>query len=614
MSTMRMKLRFVSASQFLQQFRLDVRHKPSKEHIIPNALSQLASTNVGCSDPSHSELDVLFTYNTTLIEIHPTLVSRILAGYNADPWRVRLRLQIQRNSNLGTDATALPFVLGFVSPKDADSYMEPRPEGGDLLATNALCIQHGPAIDGLPTPDRSKLLYYINKLIDVYQLFIPPSVAPDILAIVNGEGYLGFSRCYKIIACSWFIRGLTKLLQSFIQHCSQCLALQTKRHPPSGLLQPIESPPVTFFTLTLDFVLALPLTKEKFNALMSVTCKFSKRVTLIPGADTWSAEDWPHAFLKRLDLIDWGLSGELITDRDPKFLSSFWKALFIKLGVKLLYSTAYHLQTDGTSERTNQTVKIVLRFFVYAIDNPSRWSEVLPRIQFLLNNTSSSTTGKTPNEVAYRFSPMKLLDLCLATTLPDAYVARTAAADAILFALANQKEHYNRSHQPLFMKAGDRAMLKLHKGYSIPSSVGVTKKLTQQYVGPFRIIEKIGCLAYKLEVPGDWRIYPVFSIAQLEPALAPSKNLFHRPRPQQPPFVFVEGDTDSHKSFELDRFLNKRIVKNGKGLAIEYLVRCTGYGPEWHRCYNVKNLNNTVNLVRAYEEGLTQRGHWGFFL
>lgn len=189
---------------------------------------------------------------------------------------------------------------------------------------------------------------------------------------------------------------------------------------------------------------------------MLVTCKFFKRVTLTEGADTWSAERLAHAFLNKLDLMDWGLSGELITGNwDPKFLSRFWTALFKKLGVNLLYSTAYHPQTDGSSKRTNQTVMIALRFFIHAMNDPFHWPEVLPHIQSLLNNTSSSTTGKTPNEVAYNFSPRRPLDLCLTLTLSNTYVARAKASDAISFALANQKEYYNRSHQPLFMRVGD---------------------------------------------------------------------------------------------------------------------------------------------------------------
>lgn len=113
------------------------------------------------------------------------------------------------------------------------------------------------------------------------------------------------------------------MLREFIRHCSEYLTLQTKGHPPYGSLQLIESPPIPFYTLTLDFILTLPLASRGFNALMSVICKFSKRIILIKEINNWSGEQWAHAFLKRLDLVDWGLPGELITDRDSKFLSKF---------------------------------------------------------------------------------------------------------------------------------------------------------------------------------------------------------------------------------------------------------------------------------------------------
>lgn len=202
-------------------------------------------------------------------------------------------------------------------------------------------------------------------------------------------------------------------------------------------------------------------------------------------------------------MINWGLPGELITDQDHKFLSKFWTALFEKLGVKLLYSTAYHPQTDESSKRTNQTIEIALRFFIHALEDPSFWPEVLPQIQSILNNTSSSTTGKTRNEVAYGFSSRRPLDLLSPPGLPAAFQARADVVNAISFILTNQKAHYNRKHQPLFLQVGDWAMLKLHKGYSIPFSLGVIKKLTQQYVGPFRVLKRVGRLVYKLDVPHD---------------------------------------------------------------------------------------------------------------
>ena len=247
------------------------------------------------------------------------------------------------------------------------------------------------------------------------------------------------------------------------------------------------------------------------------------------------------------------------------------------------------------------------------MEDLSRWPKVLPRIQSLLNNTSSSTTGKTPNEITYSFSPRRPLDLISALDMPNTCVTRTDAADAISFALLNQKEHYDRKHQPLFMKVGDWAMLRLHKDYSISSSAKVTKKLTQQYVGPFQIKERVGRLAYRLEIPNDWWIHPVFSVAQLEPAPEPSIDPFRRPYPHDLPAVFVDDDTNSLKSFEIDRLLNKRTIKRGKGLTVEYLVRWTGYGPGWDRWYNVKDLDNAAELVREYEEGLAQRGRWFLF-
>lgn len=176
------------------------------------------------------------------------------------------------------------FLIGSIPPTDFDSYLSPQPDGKEEL-----CPDYIPALknsEGLPRPNKAKLFYHVNRLTNVHPLYIPPSVAPHILAITHGEGHLGFSRCYEIITRSWFICGLTKPFRSFICHCSQCLALQTRQHLLYDLFPPIESPHIPFCTLTLDFVLTLALSKERYNAIMSVTWKFSKQVMLVEGADT----------------------------------------------------------------------------------------------------------------------------------------------------------------------------------------------------------------------------------------------------------------------------------------------------------------------------------------
>lgn len=122
------------------------------------------------------------------------------------------------------------------------------------------------------------------------------------------------------------------------------------------------------------------MSADSFNLLILVTCKFLKKITLVEGKNIWFIKDLAYALFQHLDMIDWGLFLELITDRDPKFLSKFWKALFTKLGVKRLYSIAYHPQTDRSSKRINQTVEIALRFFIYVLENLAKWPKVLPQI------------------------------------------------------------------------------------------------------------------------------------------------------------------------------------------------------------------------------------------
>ncbi len=272
-----------------------------------------------------------------------------------------------------------------------------------------------------------------------------------------------------------------------------------------------------------------------------------------------------------------------MTDRDPKFLSRFWTARFKKLGVELFYSTAYHPQSDGSSERTNQTVEITLRFLLHTIAKPQNWPSLLPKIQALLNNATSTTTGQTPNELAYGFTPRRPLDLLSKLAAPANLEARFAANDAIAFAAMAYKEHYDRSHQPLFLKVNKYAFLKLPKGYSIPSTLGITKKLTRQYAGPFRVLEQVGRLAYRLDILSDWRIYPVFSVAQLEPASDPATDFFQKKYPDHPPPVFVNGDIDLMQSYEVERLRNRRVVKKRQGTSVQYLVHWKGYGHEYDR-------------------------------
>jgi len=110
----------------------------------------------------------------------------------------------------------------------------------------------------------------------------------------------------------------------------------------------------------------------------------------------------------------------------------------------------------------------------------------------------------------------------------------------------------------------------------------------------------VGRLAYKLELPSHWRIHPVFTIAQLEPCPSPDSDHFKRSRPDYPKSVFVDGDTERVKSFEVDRLVGKREAVRGT----EYLLRWKGYGPEWDEWRNLPELENATDLVNDYESAI----------
>lgn len=267
------------------------------------------------------------------------------------------------------------------------------------------------------------------------------------------------------------------------------------RHKPYGDLQPIINPPSPFYTVTIDFILALPESTEGFNCTLSVTDKFSKRITFVPGMDTWKAMDWVKGFVQQLDVASWGLPKVILSDRDSKFLSNLWREVLKTLNVELLYSTAYHPQTDGASERTNQIAEIALRFYLAGMANNNEWLTMLPRLQAALNNSTSATTGKYPNEVVYGFRLREPVDLTTPSSqtcrITDEIltitrnVARTDVKDAITYAAIVMKQQYNGQHQRKSFKVGDMVNLRLHRGYTLPAIKN--KKLQQQFVRPLKI-------------------------------------------------------------------------------------------------------------------------------
>ena len=566
-NTDKLNLRLVRASQYLSQFSLDVRHKPGKGHVVPDALSRLSGTTVERAPPSdqyeEGTLESLYAYNTTLIELDEGFKRRVMDGYIQDKQWANVLSMLQRTDD-EDDGQSSAKILRFTL-NDGLIYHE----------SGRLCIPN--------TKDLEREIFEMAH---------------------DNHHHSGFHRACRRITETIYMRHLSRRLRLYIASCLACQKNQTVRHRPYGQLIPIHTPMDPFHTIAMDFVLALPLIQDR-DTLLTVTDKFTKRLLLLPGKNTYSAKDWALVLLDGLRRCDWGLPRAIISDRDAKFMSELWTSLFKALNVKMLTSTAYHPQTDGQSERTNQSVEIALRY--WCTENPNKsWLDAIPAIQSSFNNSANQSTGKSANELSYGFRVREALDL--GKDLPRSInsnldlqraVIRQDALDAVDFANAMAKLRYDSKHQPLRLNVGDSTYLQLHRGYHlVGKDPNTNTKLSERRIGPFKILEKVGHAAYRLELPPRWRIHPVISVSQLEPVLA--NDEWDRPKPTEPPPIAVDGDTEEWRSYEIERLVDDRIRRFGNKHRRQYLVRWVGYGKEHDDWYDEDLLSDASGLIEDY--------------
>lgn len=527
-STDKLNNRLTRASQYLSQFRnLRVVYKPGREHVVPDALSRLPAPGTSDTNVLDDLLDVMPT--TTEAHIDDNFKAQLVTAYDEDKHMSRIK---------------------SIAVKDPES-------------TN-FEVEDG--------------LLWMNDE-DGRRLCVPKALEGDIFDAAHDQQFhVGFHRVYQRVRSQYYIRKLASRLRKYLRHCHECATLDTKRHSPYGSLHPVKSPPQPFHTVTIDFIVGLP-EADGFDAILTVTCKSSKQVLLVPGCADYTADAWAHRLLDALLACNWGLFSVLISDRDPKFTSLLWRTMFERLGAKLLMSTAYHPQTDGQSERTNQTVEIGLRYYMAKYpDGALEWCYVLPHLQFVLNNSVNASTGSSPNEMLLGFKPREAQDLVDPTsTFPieqQRDVLRKEAADSLAYAQVVMKDRYDSTHTLWKPCVGDLAYLRL-QNYTIP---GVrNKKLSPARVGPFRIKSVTGTgLACELDLPKSWRIHPTISISELEPH-PPEEDPFHRPR-RLPQRLRVEAEEDAIPHTLLD--VRTRKVGRNRREVTEYLARWKNSGPE----------------------------------
>ncbi|GJS36233.1 putative reverse transcriptase domain-containing protein [Tanacetum coccineum] len=212
--------------------------------------------------------------------------------------------------------------------------------------------------------------------------------------------------------------------------------------------------------------------------------------------ETDSMEKLTRQYLKEV-VSRHGVSVSIISDRDNNFASHFWRSLNKALGTQLDMSTAYHPQTDGQSERTIQTLEDMLRACV--MDFGKGWDRHLPLVESPICWAEVGDAQLTGPEIVHE------------TTEKIIQIKKRIQA-----ARDRQKSYADRRRKPLEFEVGDKVMLKVSPWKGV-IRFGKRGKLNPRYIGPFRIIAKVGTLAYRLELPEQLsRVHSTFHVSNLK--------------------------------------------------------------------------------------------------
>nr|KYP53289.1 Transposon Ty3-I Gag-Pol polyprotein [Cajanus cajan] len=201
-------------------------------------------------------------------------------------------------------------------------------------------------------------------------------------------GHFGIEKNFLLLKEKFFWPYMKRDVQRFFSRCIACLQAKSTTKP-HGLYTPLSISNAAWVDISMDFILGLPRTQRGKDSIFVVVDHFSKMAHFIPCHKVDDASNITKLFFQDVVRLH-GLSKTIVSDRDVKLLSHFWKTLWSRLETKLLLSTACHPQTDGKTEVVNRYLGTMLRAILKG--NKKSWDDYLPHVEFVYNRVVHKTT------------------------------------------------------------------------------------------------------------------------------------------------------------------------------------------------------------------------------
>ncbi|GJT61250.1 retrotransposon protein, putative, ty3-gypsy subclass [Tanacetum coccineum] len=306
----------------------------------------------------------------------------------------------------------------------------------------------------------------------------------------------GSDKMYQDLKKLYWWPNMKAEIATYVSKCLTCAKVKIEYQKPSGLLVQPEIPQWKWENITMDFVTKLPRTAAGQDTIWVIVDRLTKSAHFLPMREDDTLEKLTRQYLKEV-VSKHGVPVSIISDRDGKFTSHFWKSLHKALGTRLDMSTAYHPETDGQSERTIQTLEDMLRACV--LDFRKGWDKHLPLVEFSYNNSYHTSIKAAPFEALYGCKCRS--PICWAE-VGDSQ-------------LTGPEIIHETTERIVQIKSHIQAARDCQKSYA-----DVRRKPLEFQVGD-KIIAKVGTVAYRLELPEKLsRVHSTFHVSKLKKCMA----------------------------------------------------------------------------------------------
>jgi hypothetical protein len=294
--------------------------------------------------------------------------------------------------------------LGWVSnakviEMEVDSTLEQDIRRGQLEDAKIQEIKEqikGDKAPGFSVDDQGTLWY--KKRICIPDL---KEIGESILREAHDSAYSihpGSTKMYHGLKSRYWWYGMKRTIAEYVALCDNCQRVKVERQRPAGLLQPFKIPEWKWEEISMDFIMGLPKTQSGYDSIWVIVDHLSKVMHFIPVKTTYKGSKLAELYIARIVCLH-GVPKKIVSDRGTQFTSKFWEKLHESMDTKLNFSSAYHPQTDGQTERINQILEDTLR--VCALKDNQSWDKCLLYVEFSYNNSYQESIKMAPFEFLY---------------------------------------------------------------------------------------------------------------------------------------------------------------------------------------------------------------------